>query len=94
MAIVRSIRRINPLDANKNVVTIGVALPLNPNNIFQGTPTTKEQVKTNLLNLILTEKGERLMHPNYGLGVKNLLFEHRDRAIKRRSTHPNNVLHT
>ncbi len=75
MAIVRSIRRINPLDANKNVVTIGVALPLNPNNIFQGTPTTKEQVKTNLLNLILTEKGERLMHPNYGLGVKNLLFE-------------------
>jgi phage baseplate assembly protein W len=75
MAIVRSVRRINPLDANKNVVTIGVALPLDSTNVFQGTPTTREQVKTNLLNLILTEKGERLMHPNYGLGVKNLLFE-------------------
>ncbi len=75
MAIVRSIRRINPLDANKNVVTIGVALPLNQDNLFQGTPTTREQVKTNLLNLILTEQGERINHPNYGLGVKNLLFE-------------------
>ena len=75
MAIVRSVRRINPLDANKNVATIGVALPLDSNNLFQGTPTTREQVKTNLLNLILTEKGERINHPNYGLGVKNLLFE-------------------
>jgi phage baseplate assembly protein W len=75
MAIVRSIRRISPLDVNKNVVTIGVALPLSPTNIFQGTPTTREQVKTNLLNLILTEKGERINHPNYGLGVKSLLFE-------------------
>ena len=75
MAIVRSIRRISPLDISKNVVTIGVALPLNSNNIFQGTPTTREQIKTNLLNLILTEKGERINHPNYGLGVKSLLFE-------------------
>jgi len=75
MAIVRTVRRINPLDANKNVATIGVALPLDSTNMFEGTPTTREQVKTNLLNLILTEKGERLMHPNYGLGVKNLLFE-------------------
>ena len=75
MAITRAVRRINPLDANKNVQTIGVALPLDSTNLFQGTPTTREQVKTNLLNLILTEKGERLMHPNYGLGVKNLLFE-------------------
>ena len=75
MAIIRSSRRINPLDINKNVVTIGVALPLNSVNIFNGTPTTREQIKTNLLNLILTEKGERINHPNYGLGVKKLLFE-------------------
>ena len=75
MAIVRSVRRINPLDANKNVLTIGVSLPLNSTNMFEGTPTTRQQVKTNLLNLILTEQGERLMHPNYGMGVKNLLFE-------------------
>ena len=75
MAIIRSIRKINPLDANKNVLTIGVALPLNAQNMFVGTPTTRQQVKTNLLNLILTEQGERLMNPDYGMGVKNLLFE-------------------
>ena len=81
MAIVRSIRRVNPIDANKNVATIGVALPLNPINIFQGTPTTREQVKTNLLNLILTEKGERINHPDYGLGIKSLLFEQNSQIL-------------
>ena len=67
-------RRINPLDINKNV-TIGVAFPLDEVNIFKGTQTVKEQVKTNLINLLLTEPGERLYTPNYGVGLKGLLFE-------------------
>ena len=33
MPIVQGIRRINPLDLNKNV-TIGVAFPLDENNMF------------------------------------------------------------
>ena len=45
MAITRAVRRINPLDANKNVATIGVALPLDSTNLFQGIPTTREQVR-------------------------------------------------
>ena len=67
-------RRINPLDINKDV-TIGVAFPLDDVNIFKGTQTVKEQVKTNLINLLLTEPGERLYTPNYGVGLKGLLFE-------------------
>ena len=67
-------RRINPLDINKDV-TIGVAFPLDEVNIFKGTQTVKEQVKTNLINLLLTEPGERLYTPNYGVGLKGLLFE-------------------
>ena len=74
MAYINGNRRINPLDINKNV-TIGVAFPLDDVNLFKGTTTVKEQVKSNLINLLLTEQGERVNEPNFGVGLKNLLFE-------------------
>ena len=37
--------------------------------------TTVDQVKSNLKNLVLTNQGERLMHPTFGCGVQGLLFE-------------------
>ena len=74
MAIINQSRRINPLDINKNV-TIGVAFPLDEVNLFKGTQTIKEQVKSNLINLLLTEQGERVNEPDFGVGLKNLLFE-------------------
>ena len=74
MPIIRSKKRINPLDLNKNV-RIGVAFPLNETNMFSGTKTVKEQIKANLLNLLLTYPGERINLPNYGIGLKNLVFE-------------------
>ena len=73
MPIIRSKKRINPLDLNKNV-RIGVAFPLNETNMFSGTKTVKEQIKANLLNLLLTYPGERINLPNYGIGLKNLVF--------------------
>ena len=66
--------RINPLDLNKNVA-IGVAFPFNAEGVFTQTFTQKEQVKSNLINVLLTEKGERVNLPNFGVGLKNLLFE-------------------
>ena len=66
--------RINPLDLNKNVA-IGVAFPFNADGVFNQTFTQKEQVKSNLINVLLTEKGERVNLPNFGVGLKNLLFE-------------------
>ena len=74
MPIIQGTRRKNPLDENKNV-TIGVAFPLDETNMFVGTPTTKEQVKTNLINLLLTKKGERVNHPEYGVALQDYLFE-------------------
>jgi len=74
MAYINGKRRINPLDINKNV-TIGVAFPLDEVNMFKGTQTIKEQVKSNLINLLLTEQGERVNEPNFGVGIKNLLFQ-------------------
>ena len=74
MPIIQSIRRISPLDVNKNV-RVGVAFPLDDVNLFDGTQTTKEQVKSNLINVLLTEAGERINEPNFGVGLKGLLFE-------------------
>ena len=74
MPIIQSIRRISPLDSNKNV-RVGVAFPLNDDNIFNGTQTVKEQVKSNLVNVLLTERGERINAPNFGVGLKKILFE-------------------
>ena len=74
MPIKNSTRRISPLDINKNV-NIGVALPLDDTNMFKGTQTLKEQVKANLINVLLTAPGERVNEPNFGVGLKQYLFE-------------------
>ena len=74
MPLIQNTKRINPLDINEKV-TIGVAFPLNEVNMSSGTQTAKEQIKTNFLNLLLTIPGERINQPNYGIGLRNLLFE-------------------
>jgi len=74
MPILTGIKRRSPLDINKNLV-IGVAFPLDDNNLFKGTETVMEQAKANLLNLLLTYPGERINLPNFGIGVKRLIFE-------------------
>jgi len=65
---------INPLDLNKNVA-IGVVFPLMNTGIFQQSFTIKEQVKSNIINVLLTQQGERVNQPNFGAGLKNVLFE-------------------
>ena len=74
MPLIQKIKRINPLDVSKRA-TIGLAFPLNVVNMTSGTETTKDQIKTNFLNLLLTVPGERINQPNYGIGLKSLLFE-------------------
>ena len=66
--------KIHPDDLNKNV-TIGVAFPLMEGGIFKGTQTFKEQVKNNIIHVVMTQKGELINRPNFGVGLKNLLFE-------------------
>ena len=74
MALVKGIRRISPLNLNKNV-TIGVAFPLDETNMFSGTENIEDQAKANLINLLLTKKGDRVNLPNFGVGLQFLLFE-------------------
>jgi phage baseplate assembly protein W len=66
--------RVNPLDLQKNIA-IGVALPFNAPGVFRSTFTTKDQIKSNLVNLLLTSTGERIMNPTFGTFLKRFLFE-------------------
>jgi len=66
--------RVNPLDLQKNIA-IGVSLPFNGPGVFKSTYTTKNQIKSNLINLLLTDTGERVMNPNFGTNLKRFLFE-------------------
>ena len=67
--------RVNPLDLQKNIA-IGVSLPFNgPAGPFNKTYSTKDQTKSNLINLLLTDKGERLFNPEFGTDLRRVLFE-------------------
>jgi phage baseplate assembly protein W len=46
-----------------------------PSGPFNKTYSTKEQVKYNLINLLLTDPGERIMNPEFGCGLRRALFE-------------------
>ena len=55
---------------------IGISLPLQfSNNTFSQTFKTIEQVKSNIKNLLLTKRGERVLQPEFGSGLQELLFE-------------------
>ena len=57
--------------------SVGITLPLTKgsNGYFDVSYTTKEQIKTNIKSLILTNKGERLMEPDFGADLRKALFE-------------------
>lgn len=70
-----NIIRVNPLDLQKNI-SIGVSLPFSgPSGPFNSTYSTQEQIKSNLINLLLTNKGERIFNPNFGTYLQKALFE-------------------
>ena len=57
--------------------SVGVTLPftIGNNGFFAVSYTTKEQVKSDLKNLILTNRGERLMQPEFGCNLRRAIFE-------------------
>ena len=54
---------------------VGFGFPLNGNAVFVPTYQTRDQIKANLVNYLLTNRGERVFNPNFGANLRNLLFE-------------------
>ena len=71
-------KKINPLDLQPRKA-VGVALPFSGKAVFNSTYETKEAIKANLINYILTGKGERYHNPTFGSGIRNLLFDNINR---------------
>lgn len=67
--------KYNPIDLVPDKA-VGIKLPFTgKTGLFDLSYTTEEQAMSNLKNLVLTRKGERLYHPNFGTTVYDILFE-------------------
>jgi|LauGreDrversion4_2_1035121.scaffolds.fasta_scaffold10117_2 phage baseplate assembly protein W len=75
MAIILGTRLVKDTETY-NDYAIGITLPIQiSNTAFNQSFTTIEQLSSNIKNLLLTKRGERLMHPDFGSGLQEILFE-------------------
>jgi len=63
-----------PIDT-KPRVAVGVSIPFSEPYVFSSTYTTQEQLRSNILNYLMTNPGERYMDPLYGAGLTAQVFE-------------------
>jgi len=68
------VRNVDILDL-KPSTGIGISLPYDGPTGINTTYTTKDATKSNLLNFILTGKRERIMNPNFGSGIRDIIFD-------------------
>lgn len=67
---------VNDISQANPIGSIGIKLPFNGSTgIISSTVTSLEQAISNLKNLLLTFKGERINHPNFGTDLPQILFQ-------------------
>ena len=60
----------------------GITLPIQiGNTAFNQAFTVEEQIKSNIKNLLFTKKLERVMNPDFGSGLQELLFNQNDEVL-------------
>jgi len=68
--------RVDDLAENSHrVLGIAINSASNTGGAFQVNYTTLQQAKSNLINLILTKKGERVGQPDFGCDIWRILFD-------------------
>ena len=70
------VRKYNPIDLLPDVA-VGIKLPFTGKNgnLFDLSYSTRDQALSNLKNLLLTRRGERIMEPLFGTTIQDSLFE-------------------
>ena len=62
---------------------IGPLLPLSRDSktgVYSLITSYEEEIRQNFKNLVLTSPGERVMNPDFGVGIRNYLFENQKHA--------------
>ena len=60
---------------DRDDIALGIALPFGSGQSnFRLNYTTLDQARTNIVNLLLTHKGERFMQPEFGTNLRRFLF--------------------
>jgi phage baseplate assembly protein W len=67
-------KKIFPIDTRPGTA-VGVSIPFNGPAVFKSVYLTNEQVKSNIINFVLTNKGERVFQPSYGANLRKFIFE-------------------
>lgn len=70
-------KKISPIDL-KPSTAIGVAVPFMAPSVFTSVYTTKDQIRYNIINFLLTDPRERPFNPTFGAGLRARLFEQID----------------
>ena len=66
----------NNLNGNKRPSTgVGISLPFDGYTGINSTYSTQAATKSNLLNFLLTDNRERIFNPNFGSGIRSMIFE-------------------
>ena len=68
------IKSVFPLDDPLRI-GLGFSFPMSGNAVFNSTFTTRNVIKNNLINWLLTNKGERVFRPLFGANLRELIFE-------------------
>lgn len=67
-------KNIDPINLEKST-SIGISLPFNKRVIFTPTFFTRDSIKANIINYLLTNPGERYMNNGFGSGIREFLFQ-------------------
>ena len=68
------VRKINPIDLQPRRA-VGFNLPFSSKSVFTVNYETKDSIKYNLINYLLTGTGERYLNPEFGADIRNRLFD-------------------
>jgi phage baseplate assembly protein W len=76
-----------PLDipnspSQQNATGIGVSFPFNGDSVFNTTFQTRDQIRTNLINYLLTNQNERVFNPDFGADLRRSLFDMENQSIE------------
>jgi phage baseplate assembly protein W len=68
------VQNISPLDLSPSK-GIGIKIPFDGSTGLNITYNTKDSIRINLLNFLLTGTRERILNPNMGSSIRNQIFE-------------------